>query len=138
MLDVRSVLLDFDLRIGLSVLQEDNMPLSKPSVTPSSRPAHSAVLLSALVCPGTGQLLQKRWLAGIAFGTSFIACLVVFLVHALRIIFAFYSLAFQFQEYEEKPIPLLRCLIALAAALLIYVAGIIDTYRAHASRSAGA
>ena len=134
MLDVPSVLLDFGLRIGLSILQEDEMPLSRPPVTPSPRPAHSAVLLSALVCPGMGQLLQKRWLAGIAFGTSFIACLAVFMVYALKIIFAFYSLAFQFQEYEEKPIPLLRCLIALAAALLVYVAGVIDTYRAHARR----
>ena len=86
-----------------------------------------AIWLSALVYPGSGQFLQKRWIAGslIVLGFSLAigwAALVVF--HVMRV---YYSLAFNFNDATPtEPVSISRLTGALLACFLIYVVNLID------------
>lgn len=94
-----------------------------------------AVLLSALVYPGAGQLVQKRWTAAAVFGIAMTLALVFFLAFAFVIIREFYSLGFAFESHEIPPLPLAQMGIAFLASLLVYLAGIVDTVRANCNIS---
>ncbi|HNR94158.1 MAG TPA: hypothetical protein PKM67_03815 [Kiritimatiellia bacterium] len=94
-----------------------------------------AVLLSTLVYPGAGQLIQKRWAAGAVFGIAATLSLVFFLAYATVILREYYRFAFEFEAREMPPLPLMRMMIAFLTTLLIYIAGIMDTVRANRKRN---
>lgn len=75
--------------------------------------------------------MQRRWIPALIFGTSFIACFVVFLVCAIKIILSVYAIGFEFNTYEETEAPKFMALISFLVALLIYVVSFVDTYRAY-------
>ena len=83
------------------------------------------MLLSALVCPGVGQLLQRRWLAGILFLLAFAAAFIVFMVVAVDLIVSYYRMGFEFETYEPDIHPE-RLLPAFAVAIGIYVINLLD------------
>jgi len=93
--------------------------------------ARLALLLSALVYPGAGQLAQRRWIAAAVLGISMTLALVFFLAYATVIMREFYRFAYEFETYEIPPLPIKRMLIAFLAAVVIYIAGISDTVRAN-------
>lgn len=90
-----------------------------------------ALLLSTLVYPGAGQLVQKRWTAAAVFGIAATLSLVFFLAYATVIVREYYRFAFEFNAHEIPPLPVKRMLLAFLATLLIYIAGIGDTVKAN-------
>ena len=104
-----------------------------PPLPPSPPPAPSRlpVILSALVLPGTGQLLQRRWLAAAFYGIGCLAGFAVFCVAAFQIVFSFYDLGFNTNSYQQTPLPVRRGIVSFLVTLLLYIAGLIDTHRAY-------
>lgn len=95
------------------------------------------VLLSAFVCPGAGQFLQKRWKSGTLFASGFLIGFIWLMVLAIGIIIDFYRMAFEFETYEPV-IPNLFAFIApIAISGLFFIGGLIDVVVAqqHIARS---
>ena len=88
-------------------------------------PSRGAIMLSALVFPGVGQLVQKRWLAGVAFALAFLVAGILFAVYAGGIIVSYYRFVDPYYEPAGAP-PLKAMLGALGVALLIYMASLAD------------
>ena len=88
------------------------------------------MLLSAFVCPGVGQLVQRRWLAGALFLLAFAAAFVVFMGVAGSLITSYYRMGFEFETYEPDIHPG-RVLPAFVVALAIYVVNLVDVAAAH-------
>lgn len=103
------------------------MPNPPHQDKPGRLPARVAIFLSAFVCPGLGQLAQRRWVAGACYMGAFLACFVIFVIAFGRIIIAYYSLAFG-DSTTESP-SLWPGLLAFTAALVVYIAGLFDTFR---------
>jgi hypothetical protein len=89
--------------------------------------------MSAFVFPGAGQLLQRRWAAAALFGVGFIVAFVAFSVYMVRIMFAYYSLAFSEARGGPPDVPLAQALLMFLLAILIYGAGVLDAHRAYLS-----
>jgi hypothetical protein len=85
------------------------------------------MLLSAFACPGAGQFLQKRWLAGFIYATGFIAGFCWFMVLALRIIIDYYRLAFESDFMPDEP-NIIGMIPPLAIALVFYLTNLFDVY----------
>ena len=101
-----------------------------PPIAEKSRhgsPLISPMALSALVYPGAGQLMQRRWAAGIFFiVTSSVA--VMWLVWVVfSVLKAYYGLAFASINAPAEAPSLASLIIPFVVWLVIYVAGIIDT-----------
>lgn len=89
-----------------------------------------AVALSALIYPGAGQFLQRRWLAALAFAGVFTAPFAAFSYYAFHIIWGYYRMAFSQAWMEEsapaEPLPLVRMGVAFAACVIIYLWNLVD------------
>ena len=92
---------------------------------PASR---TPILLSAFICPGAGQFVQKRWLAGTVFVVGFLWGFCWLLLIAGRIIISFYRMAIEFDTYEPDAPNAAAILPPFAVALLFYLIGLIDTF----------
>ncbi len=57
-----------------------------PRLQPSPRPSHRALLLSALVCPGLGQLANRQWLKGLLTVAGTVLGTVALAAHAARLL----------------------------------------------------
>ena len=104
-----------------------------PAVPPPpalSPPTRLAVLFSAVVYPGAGQFLQRRWLAGSLCGGTFTAAFVGFIVEMVRIMHAYLSTAF-FDTPPDAPPGYRRLLMFAFASLVFFTIGLIDTIQAH-------
>lgn len=92
------------------------------------------ILLSCLVCPGLGQMLQKRWLAGAFYGAGFLAALAMLLREVLGPMLRNLQLAIAAAANEsgapfvEISVP--RILAFLALALCVYGINVVDVVRA--------
>ena len=84
------------------------------------------MVLSALVCPGAGQFVQRRWFAGLLFMLAFAASFIVFAVVAVELIASYYRMAFEFETYEPPEIRPGRLLFPFAVAIGIYVVNLVD------------
>lgn len=87
------------------------------------------IMLSGLVFPGLGQCSQRRWVAGVLYGTAFTLLFGLFLFTCLRTLVAFYRLGFSAETSAHPPSPLPVVLLFLAT-LLVYLLNLFDTYRA--------
>ncbi|MEI6563159.1 MAG: hypothetical protein WCO42_02490 [bacterium] len=87
----------------------------------------SPMLLSAAVYPGTGQLMQRRWVAGILFVVSSTGVLGWFLLKVIVILKAYYGLAFDPANVPAEPPHAGAMLMPLLVWILIYLAGLVDT-----------
>ncbi len=96
------------------------------------RPEKYPIFLSAAVYPGSGQIFQRRWLAGIFFGTAFTAMFIAFVIIMSKILVDFYSLGFNFDnaEVSSNP-PIAPALLAFGVTMMIYIINIIDTHAAY-------
>jgi len=104
----------------------------------SAMPPRLALYISALVWPGAGQFVQKRWLAGWFYALAFLVCS-VFLTIA---IFAplFWNLR-MLAEYSGKtetlnfhPVAFVKIMLWLGLAALVYLASLLDTFLSHKRR----
>ena len=101
------------------------------SVNPASKPSRLPVFLSAFVCPGAGQIVQRRWLAALVFGGGFVLCFVLFTLYALRILIAYYRLWLNFDSYQQPYLPVREAALAFLVSMVFYVVGMLDTQRAY-------
>lgn len=93
-----------------------------------------AVFLSVAVCPGLGQCVQRRWLAGLGYGLVFGAACVWFFARAAVVMDA--MLAVLLDQLSESAAPLPEApsvgelLLPFALVLVIYVLNVTDVVRA--------
>lgn len=86
-----------------------------------------AIWLSALVYPGSGQFLQKRWIVGSLFLLGFTAAMAYALRSFWQLMKAFYGLAEHFNDPEPlPPIAVLPFAWPLLVCLLIYGVNLLD------------
>jgi len=85
------------------------------------------IIVSALVCPGIGQFIQRRWLAGsfylIGFGYGFVMVILRF----IKIMTAYYSCAFKFDGTESiEPVSFVIMIFPLIIAGIFYILNLFD------------
>lgn len=101
-----------------------------PPPAPVPAPTRLAIVLSALVYPGAGQGVQRRWLAAAVYGLLFSIAMLWFAVELVRIFMAYMATAI-----FDKPAPtaptLPRFLASLAGMVVAYSASLLDTIAAH-------
>jgi uncharacterized membrane protein YkvI len=85
------------------------------------------VFLSALVFPGLGQFMQKRWVAGAVYASLFLVAFLTFCILILALLINYYRLGFEFDTYEPQKVHWLALLLSFLLAFLIYLANVVDT-----------
>jgi len=86
----------------------------------------SPVLLSALVFPGAGQLMQRRWVAAAAYALAYTIFFLWFLVEVWAVLKAYYALGFDFMNATGQAPSLTALLLPFSASMAVYVACLID------------
>jgi hypothetical protein len=94
------------------------------------RPSRGIILLSGFLFPGMGQLLQRRWLAGLVFGCAFSVFFLLLLVHCFQVIVAFYRLGLDKGTVNDTP-SISHIVSLLVACLAVYVTNVGDVYLAY-------
>ena len=98
------------------------------------KPGRLPIVLSAFFMPGAGQFVQRRWVAGMAYGGLFIVCFAVVLIDFVRLMVSYYSLGFDPQSVRDSSDAwalLARILVAFAAGMATYLANLADVYLAY-------
>jgi hypothetical protein len=85
------------------------------------------MLLSALVYPGAGQLMQKRWGVGAGFALVFTVPMVRFVVEVFRVLSAYYSFLVDFKGATGIAPGAAAIVMPFFLSLFIYIAGLVDT-----------
>jgi hypothetical protein len=118
------------------MLRDMNHPEQPQPVAPVAvrRPAIvTPMLLSALVYPGSGQLFQRRWLAGAGYAIAFTGPMLWFLTENARILKAYYTFMLDFKGATGEVPPIGAIIIPFVLSMVIYVANLVDmavgTYR---------
>lgn len=89
--------------------------------------AFSPMVLSALVYPGAGQLMQRRWMAGLLVAGLFTVPAVWFFVEVFGVLKAYYDFAFNFSGATGKAPAAGSIILPFILSTLIYVGGLVDT-----------
>lgn len=96
------------------------------------RPSRLALYLSALVWPGAGQFVQKRWLAGLFYAVVFSVCFVFLIIAIFAPMFWNLRLAMEFADTGKgdafHPISFAKIFLWLGLSALVYIAGLLDTF----------
>lgn len=113
-------------------------PLPSRPVAPVRNPL-TPMLLSAVVYPGAGQLMQRRWAVAGGFIVVFSAAFVWFGLEVYAVLKAYYEFAFDFRHASGEAPGAGSIVLPFAVSTLVYVAGLVDTaVAAHRQRrSAG-
>jgi hypothetical protein len=77
------------------------------------------VLMSAFVCPGAGQFMQKRWLAGLIYLAGFLASFFWLMVLAVSNIIDYYKMAFEYESHDPHPHSPMALLLPFGVALFL-------------------
>lgn len=85
------------------------------------------MLLSALVYPGAGQLMQRRWMAGAGFALVFTLPIAWFIVEVVRVLGAYYAFMIDFKGATGEAPGGMAILVPFLLSLAIYLAGLVDT-----------
>jgi TM2 domain-containing membrane protein YozV len=91
----------------------------------TKRPSHIPILLSAFACPGAGQFMQKRWMAGVVFVSGFLVGFFWAMVLAIGNIVDYYRMAFDF-DYDPDPSSPKAFIAPVMIALVVYVVNLFD------------
>ena len=140
---------------GLSGNGSDRLPEPEtPAVPPHPAPLRSQhaddnaltrrserfpILLSVLVWPGTGQMVQKRWAVGITWAVAFLVCFGMSMANGVRILVAYYGLTdFDGNDASAGAAVIRRRLVLMigffVAALVVFVLSFVDVAWANAKR----
>lgn len=88
------------------------------------------VILSALVYPGAGQFLQRRWGPAIFFVVTFSVLLYLFFREIITPIFSNWDVVFRWAEMQEnrpfQPIAVNRVLLLFFLLVIVYIASLAD------------
>lgn len=110
-----------------------NGPEDKAAKNHAKRSApRLAILFSAVVFPGAGQFIQKRWLTGLVFAALFAAGVVFLLITIFEPLIwnlrALVELAGTGKLVDLRPPPWGRIFAWFGFLLLVYAAGLLDTF----------
>jgi len=83
-------------------------------------------VLSALVFPGAGQLVQRRWFLAFLYGGLFSGSAVWLAAVSCRDIYDYYRFALEFETAPEPRGTFLHVLLPLIACLLVWGANVLD------------
>lgn len=97
----------------------------------TNKPNSSPIILSALVMPGAGQLMQRRFLPAFIFAFLFLACFGAVCVFGFKIIVIFYRLPMKGTSDTAPYLPTIKLIIFFIISLIIYFISLIDTYLAY-------
>lgn len=86
----------------------------------------SPVLMSALVYPGAGQLMQRRWWAAGALGLAFTGALGWFVARTLEVLRDYYDFAFHFETATTTAPDPWQVAVPFAVSLALYVVTLVD------------
>jgi len=114
--------------------RKNTMIIAPPKAPTATKSASTAVLLSALVYPGTGQLSQGRWVVGGLVMVSFTATSIWFAVKVVRVLTAYYELGFHFDQAQGTTVNPLQMLVPFAVSMALYLLGLVDTVIANLRR----
>jgi hypothetical protein len=96
------------------------------------------MFLSAFVCPGAGQLMQKRWLAAAIFGAGF---LVPFLYLTTYVLYHMFTnlknvIGWDFSSADKpvEPLSFASIFAPFLIAMAVWVIGLFDTHFAEKRR----
>ena len=92
----------------------------------ASSPTRLPILMSALVYPGAGQLMQKRWISGAVYALTFTVGLGMGFWQLIHILVAYMSVADFTAPVRPSP-GYGRLLAWIGASLLLYTASLVDT-----------
>lgn len=85
------------------------------------------VFLSAVVFPGVGQWMQRRWVAGSAYAVVFGVAFGWLIVRCLKVLKAYYDLAFDFNHATGEAPSLVAIVIPFVLSMAIYLVNLVDT-----------
>lgn len=98
------------------------------------------VFLSALVYPGAGQFLQRRWKAGLFFSLAFTVFFVLLLFTVITPLMASLDAAFEwaahYQNQPFRPVSLPRVVVLFLACVILYIVNLADVARAARTKAA--
>jgi len=98
-------------------------------------PSRAPIAVSAFVCPGIGQMMQKRWIAGSIYLVVFLAIVVLALVYVLKVMSAWYGLiTFDGADTDIRGSIMpsaVKAVALLLAALAVQIACVIDSWIAY-------
>ena len=97
----------------------------KPSVLKEG--SKLPVFLSALVFPGLGQFLQRRWGAGCFFLLGFLTSFGIFCIFVIILLINYYEIGFDFDTYEGGELHFRGLIVSFIISILLYLANIVDT-----------
>lgn len=93
----------------------------------------TSIILSALVYPGAGQFLQRRWWPAIFFLATFSALLYLFFREIITPMIANWDVVFRWAEMHEnrpfQPIAVNRVLMLFFLLVIVYIANLVDVSR---------
>lgn len=95
--------------------------------TPSKWGGMGPVFLSAVVFPGVGQLVQRRWVAGAGYAVAFGAAFSWLVVRFLGLLKIYYSLAFDFNREPGNAPSIGMVGWPFLVSMVIYLASLVDT-----------
>jgi hypothetical protein len=84
------------------------------------------MVLSALVYPGAGQFMQRRWVAGAGFAAAFTVPLVWFVVKVFAVLKAYYEFAFNFSGATGQAPCASAIILPFGISVAVYVACLVD------------
>lgn len=94
------------------------------------------MLTSAFICPGTGQLIQRRWLAGSFFMVGFLWGFFWVMFVAFRTIAAYYSFASDIDAQIPENTGATAFIAPVSLALSFYILNLFEMI-VHNNRAAG-
>ena len=82
--------------------------------------------------PGSGQFMQKRWIPGVIFSSSFLVCFTLFAYHVCGIFAACYRLVRDFDTImaDDVNVPLADVFFFFMLCLVVWGVGLYDTWKA--------
>ena len=106
-----------------------NPSLQPPPINAGTVPKSSVspMLLSAVVYPGTGQLMQRRWAVGAGIAFTFSVAFVWFIIEIIAVLQAYYQFSVDFKGATGQAPGAGAILLPFTISMLIYVAGLVDT-----------
>ena len=84
------------------------------------------LFLSALVFPGLGQLVQKRWMLGCFFLGAFTLSFLVFAVLLVILLVRYYEIGFDFFHFEEHPLHFRGLIVTFLVSMGLYAWNVVD------------
>jgi hypothetical protein len=107
-------------------------PASSPTTKSSRLAPRISILLSAMVFPGTGQVMQRRYLAAalyaIPFAILFIRLLYIIIVPMIANVEIALELAQGSSDRELQQLSVSDILITFLMGFVVYIANIIDAW----------